>query len=186
MEPPIGFQIFNDDLKYRISYKSKGMGCMIFFVGSIQLIMGVTFTSGLFFDIPENFFGEDADYIKSKSWFPVAMILFYSAVLFGCISVLWKLLGVTTYELSPQDLTLRRTFLFFSRNQNISAEEIQKVSQFKDGRSEEDSFPSWGLHLHAGRKIKLLAREPIDKSDWLGAELASYYDIEFERAESRE
>ena len=153
---------------------------MIFFVGSISLIMGVTFTSALFFDIPQNFFGEDADYIKSKSWFPVAMILFYSAVLLGCISALWKLLGVTRYDLSPQRLTLRRTILFFSRTQNISADKIQKISQFKDGGGEEDSFPSWGLNLHTERKIKLLARETIDKSDWLGSELASYYDIKFE------
>lgn len=118
---------------------------MIFFVGSISLVIGMAFTSGLFFDVPQNFFGGDADNIRSKSWFPITMILFYPAVLLGCFNALWKLLGMTIYELSPTSPLLKRTFLFFSRTQNISSEEMQKVSQFKDGGGEDGSFPSWGL-----------------------------------------
>ncbi len=186
MEPPNGFRLFNEESKYQISYRSKGMGFMVFFVCSISVILGVTFTSGLFFDTPENFFGADADYIKSRSWFPVGIVLFYAAVLVGVVMSLSKLLTVTTYEISPQNLIVNRRFLFFSNTQTIPSLQIQKLSQIKDGGHGEDSFPSWGLNLYAGRQIKLLRRETIDKSDWLGAELASYYGVEFELSESRE
>ncbi len=159
---------------------------MVFFVGSISLVLGIAFTHAWFFSGPKNLFGEDSSYMKSQPWFPIAAVLFYGAILLGCFITLWKLLGVTTYDLSRQNLTLKKTLLFFSRTQNIPSGDIKKVIQIKDGGTGEDSFPSWGLNLYAKRKIKLLAKEPIDKSDWLGAELAGYYDIEFEPSKDRE
>jgi len=181
MTPPPGFQVSVDDSECRITYKSKGM-----FVGSISLTMATLFTSGLFFGIPENLFGGEAEHIRSKVWFPVAITLFYLSVLYGFFSVSWKLFGVIEYNLSPEIFTLRRKLFFFSLSRSIVAGSIQRIDQVKDGGGEEDSFPSWGLNLYAQAKMKLLAREPIDKSDWLGAELANYYNVEYEPSRLRE
>ena len=185
MDLPVGFKVGISKSEKVIRYRSKGMGCMVFFVGSICLGLSVFFTFSFFFDAPRDFFGEDAGYIRSKPWFPYAMTLFYGAIAVGLFDTLWKIFGITEFRFTPKALSIRRSLFFLSRSKVIESSNLIRLQQIKDGGDGEDSFPSWGLLAYAPGKTKILSKEGIDKSDWLGPEIASYYAIPFERCPMR-
>ncbi len=150
-----------------------------------MLFFGRDFYIRFFFNIPQDFFGEDAGYIKSKPWFPYAMTLFYGAIAFGLFDTLWKMFGVTEFKFTPKALSIRRSLFFMSRSKIIESSNLIKLQQIKDGGGEKDSFPSWGLVAYTPHKTKFLSRERIEKSQWLGSEIANYYGIPFEQCPIR-
>jgi len=59
---------------------------------------------------------------------------------------------------------------------------IKKIVQVQDGGDDEDdSFPSWGLKVVSDKDVKLIFRQPYEKSLWLGEILSQWAGVEFEK-----
>jgi hypothetical protein len=99
--------------------------------------------------------------------------------------VLWLSFGRTEFVVSRENLIVRKKLFAFQREWQIPSEAIEYFEQVKNGGEGEDSFPSWGLNVRARRQIPLLARQPIEKSDWLGRILSEFYQVEFRPCEKR-
>jgi hypothetical protein len=186
MSIPSGFKIEKSATEKVIRYRSQGMSCFVCFVGTVSLSMAVLFTLGLSFDVPQNFFGGGSEVVSSSPWIRYVMILLYAGCAFGVFQALWKIFGITELKLSEKYLRVRKLLFFLSRSKTIESKNLVKVQQIKDGGEGDDSFPSWGLIAYTTQKHKLLSREPFEKSDWLGAEIAGYYNIPFEESSLRE
>lgn len=180
-EIPKGFRVESDESgNETISYKTTGMGCLLWFLVILQLGIGGCFA----------FIGyhEPAGMLKvfnaRGAWFCfgcgfVAMIYFTSVLMF-------HLFGSTVFVVHPTKLTVRKRLFGLSSAKSIDRNKMEYYEQIKDGGGGDDSFPSWGLNLWAGRRIKLLARQPIEKGDWLGPKLAQFFGIQYRRCLNRE
>ena len=79
-----------------------------------------------------------------------------------------------TFKFEPTRLTIKSETLGYKRHKVIPKESIKLVVQVKDGGSDEDSFPSWGLRVEAEGKTILLFRQPYDKAAWFGSVVAEW------------
>ena len=180
-EPPKGFRIATDESDdVIISYNTTGMGCLLWFL--VILLVGV---SGAFGVVGYYEPGGMRQLLNDRGgWFSlgcgiVAAIFFVSFLLF-------HLFGSTLFCLNSSGLTIRKCLFGLTWGKAIDRDNMEYLEQVKDGGEGEDSFPSWGLNLMAGRRSKLLARQPIEKSDWLGRKLSEFFKIEFKRCLNRE
>jgi hypothetical protein len=112
-------------------------------------------------------------------WTPIPFAAGVSAIVYFSCFVLFQLFGTTTFHTSVQGITIRQYLFGFSRTRHLPRDELRYLEQIKDGGEGGDSFPSWGLRLIGRRKVWLLSRQPIDKSDWLGQFLAQQLDLEY-------
>jgi hypothetical protein len=58
--------------------------------------------------------------------------------------------------------------------------EVTAVRQVKDGGDGEDSFPSWALAVVGRTEMRVLSKQPIEKSAWLGLIVARWAGVTFE------
>jgi hypothetical protein len=93
---------------------------------------------------------------------------------------LWFFFSVTTFTLGTDQLVVERSLWGYRRRRAFPRAAIRAVSQVKDGGEGEDSFPGWGLVVSASSRVKVLTRQPIDKSNWLGPVLAEWAGVVFE------
>lgn len=172
---PKGFEIQSEgsgDLK--ITYKSSGMGC---FLGFLSLLLVLLFGAVVFLTL------QDAEGMRRVingrgAWigFGGGMI----AVIYFASVIVFHVFGSTVFELNTRNLRIRKQLLGLHLDRSIDRAEIEYIEQVSDNNG--DSFPSWGLNLVADRHFRLLVRQPIEKSDWLGQTLAEFYSVEFRRS----
>ncbi|NJN85242.1 MAG: hypothetical protein HC881_01545 [Leptolyngbyaceae cyanobacterium SL_7_1] len=192
---PAGFRIISETPDLWIRYRSKGTGLIVAFMVPFVL-MFIGFLLSGFFTLQEalqvglwqsiRLLTEDGSWslflnLLSIGWFFFCLWIFSIPTLL----MLWFIFGITEFRASQDSLVVVHRFLGFSSKKQILSHTIQSFVQIKDGGENMDSFPSWRLFVIANPKVWLLARQPIEKSDWLGRVLADFYRVQFVPSENR-
>lgn len=179
---PQGFRVSSEgaDTPLTITYKSHGMGCMLAFMLAVPLGIGGSFLI-VAVSSPSQFheFGS-----HPLAWIP--LLCGFIAIVYFLHFSLFNLFGSTRFVATERDLTVYRTLWFWTRKSRIDRTRIREFVQVKDGGGKEDSFPSWGLKVTGARTVNLLSRQPIEKSDWLGALLARHFGVEYLPSDDRD
>jgi hypothetical protein len=174
--PPRGFKVTTaDDGGLLIQYRASGMGCAAVLFGvwltgwSAACLLG---TYSALFDLA------GINYVLLL----FMVVPFWFVEVFTVVFVAWLYLSVTKFLFGQEELIVERQLLWYRRRRVFRASEIKAVRQIKDGKEGEDNWPSWGLLVVAGSNVKLLSRQPIDKSDWFGPVVAKWAGVSFEPA----
>ncbi|MBC7819104.1 MAG: hypothetical protein IAG10_19620 [Planctomycetaceae bacterium] len=180
-ELPKGFQIETDESGHEwISYRTSGMGCLLWFL--VILLVGV----GGSFALVANHDPAGMLRLFDSTGASIGLGCGLVAMAYFVWFLMFHLFGTTFFGLRPSELTIRKRLFGLSLAKSIDRDKMECFEQIKDGGEGDDSFPSWGLNLLAGRRFRLLSRQPIEKSDWLGPKLAEFFGIEFKRCSRRE
>lgn len=91
-------------------------------------------------------------------------------------------LARTVLILRNDDFLVNRKVLFWNKSDSCSRRAIQCVTQVQDGGHDSDSFPSWGLMVHAHEQLELLQREEPHRSRWLGQVIAAWAAVPYHHA----
>jgi hypothetical protein len=148
-EYPKGFRLYcHQPNSFKITYRTKGMGCLVTFLGVFPTVF---FVSGLllFFMTPPQeratVFQETLVYVF-QNWYSaiLALVVFlgFSSALFFFF---WKVFGITTFEIEPHVLLVTKRLFGRQITHRVLRAEMVELEQVKDGGEGEDSFPSWGL-----------------------------------------
>jgi hypothetical protein len=178
-EVPKGFSIqsLNIGTSLDLTYKSHGMGCMIAFTMIMPLVLGGAFL-GFALASPTEF----QNFVFATWWTPICFCCGLFAILYFLYFSVFNLFGVTQFVADRHKLTIRKSVWFWSSSRSIDRNASLRFEQLKDGGEGEDSFPSWGLRAVGSKKLMLLSRQPLEKSDWLGQLLSEHFGSEFSRA----
>lgn len=187
---PAGFRIISETPDLWIRYRSKGAGLIVAFLIPFVLLFIGFLLSGIFMlqeALKVGFWQLIRTLTEGGIWNLLRIGWFFFCL--WCLSIptlfmLWFIFGITEFRASQNSLVVIHRFLGFSSKEQISSHTIQSFLQIKDGGENMDSFPSWGL-LIANQRVILLARQPIEKSDWLGRMLADFYRVQFVPSEKR-
>lgn len=189
--PPVGFKLHAPAPgTVLIEFVNERRSCLVIFLG----IWMAGWTVGCVFLLSQLLAGqplapnEPGDFMStlSGSW------LFAAPFLLAEVGVgllfLWLLRGRTELLLHEDCLMLRRSLFSYQHETRVSRSAVTRVMQVKDGGEGDDSFPTWGLKMeHArGETIRLLWRQPIERSDWLGPLVAEWARKPFEPSAQRE
>lgn len=171
-EPPKGFRISaGDDGALIVRYRTTGMGCAaVFFAVWLTLwtIGTVTMTTAAFFDP------------GGLRWSMVlVMIPFWCAEIGVLLYVVWLFGSNSVFTLTASELTAERAFWRIRRRHVFPRGSIVEIRQIKDGGEGEDSFPSWTLAVVGEKEVRILSRQPLDKSAWLGPVLAEWAGVKY-------
>jgi hypothetical protein len=188
---PAGFRIILETPDLWIRYRSKGSGLIVaFMVPFVLLFIGFLLSGILTLQeaLQVGFWQSIRTLIEDGIWNLLRIGWFFFCL--WCLSIptllmLWFIFGITEFRASQNSLVVVHRFLGFSSKEQIPSHTIQSFLQIKDGGENMDSFPSWGLFVIANQKVGLLARQPIEKSDWLGRVLADFYRVQFVPSEKR-
>ena len=183
IEAPAGFTIksLNVGNSINLTYKTHGMGCMVAFILILPLVLGGAFLT-FAISSPTKF----QDFVFATWWTPICAFCGLFAIVFFLCVAMFNLFGLTEIIATQDSLTVRRSLWFWSSSKRIDFNRSLLFEQVKDGGEGEDSFPSWGLRAVSRKKLMLLSRQPIEKSDWLGRVLADHFDVKFIPATIRE
>lgn len=164
-----------------LSYRSHGVGCMVAFTFVLPLMVGGGFAA-FAIAAPDDFLA----FAFSTWWAPVCLVAGISAFFYFLGFSLFHWFGETRIIANREALTVRRGLWCFASTTDIQREALQKFEQVKDGGEGEDTFPTWGLFAVAKKKVPVLSRQPLEKSDWLGGVLAEHFGVEYVEASKRE
>lgn len=114
--------------------------------------------------------------------FDILEVTIFLLVYFGLGLVgIWYFFAQSTYTLMKDRLVVVSSLGIFRRAEEILKKDIYLIQQVQDGRYSEDSFVRWGLVLNGGkRRWRLLYRQNVEVSYWLGEVVSDWSDIEFE------
>jgi hypothetical protein len=93
--------------------------------------------------------------------------------------VIWYFSAITVFTFFPDKLTVRRHLLGIGWTCEFPKDGIARIQQVKDGGENGDNFPSWGLRIEGAVKGRLLWRQPIDRSAWLGPIVAQWAGVSY-------
>lgn len=179
---PKGFESFvdHDANRFEIRYRSDGTRLMQIFILICVALLGVPWTLFAVF-AHERFL----DLLMSEWWVPLALTGGLLAVVnFGWLAA-FQAFGVTTIVATQQELQVVRTLGPMTFRRSMPARRIERFVQLKDGGIqgkwdyESDSFSSWGLVTQGKRRLGILSRQPYEKSEWLGGELAHWFGVPY-------
>jgi hypothetical protein len=185
-QAPQGFSVLADSPEEAvISYRTRGMGCMLTFIAFVVLaILGPLAWPA--FRNPQGFLAAVRGLAAAQGWWTLLPLLgMLTAVAVATGYLIFHLFGRTVFTLRQDSLAVTRRLFGLSWTTTVWPEEMGYLEQVKDG-GEDDSFHSWGLHLRGRRNVTLLARQRIDKSDWLGQRVAQFYHLEFRPCPKRQ
>jgi hypothetical protein len=168
---PKGFKIVREGDVLHIEHKHTGMSCMVVFL-VVWLSM---WTTGCVMIVKE---------IRDHPGFVLLAILFLIAEIFAAVILLWIFFGRTHYFLTPSGLLVTRRLFTWSKTRMFPMLDINGFKQVKDGGEGEDSFPSWGLVVVVSnnKSVKILSRQELQKSLWLGELLGKWSGKEFHKS----
>lgn len=178
--PPKGFLVTASRDGYpAVEYRTQGMIAIAWFFAVWLAI----WTPGCILMTYQAFFGKN-----SPEYTLMLFSLPFWAGEFGVIGyVLWLFCSVTTFTFYADRLRVERSlFNRYRRTREIPRREISVVRQVKDGGEGEDSFPSWGLAVEGEANFKLLSRQKIEKSAWLGPIVARWAGVEYEPSRKKQ
>ena len=170
--PPPGFQVVRSGQHtFTIHHRRTGMGCMNGF-----LMFWLTgWTVGCVWTQIQYLGGgkmEDGSPIQlwlvGGIWFAELVVALLSAVL---------IFERRTFLFEEDALTIRRDILGMIWTNVVSKSAVTGITQFQDGGTGEDSFPSWGLRGVAGKSQGLIFRQPYEQSAWLGQITADWANM---------
>ena len=156
-----------------IRHRRTGMGCMNAFL----LVWLVGWTAGCI-----SFFMVQPENIRWQSCGPPPPwvgVIFWSCDIFVGLIAAYLFFSRKTFRIDRHVLAVETRLLGLKWTCAIARGSIRRLVQIKDGGEGEDSFPSWGLVVEGDRKTTLLARQPHDRSRWLGDTLARWAGVEF-------
>jgi hypothetical protein len=162
-----------------VVYRTHGMGCLLSFIGFGVLTLGPAFL-GFALLSPEEF----KEFVFVERWTPYAFGCGALAIIYWTFFVLFHRFGSTRFVATRSALVVIKSLFFLRVKRSVDRTAIAVFRQVRDGGHEEDSFPSWGLELRGKRTVRLIARQPLEKSDWLGELLSEWFDVPYERCES--
>ena len=94
--------------------------------------------------------------------------------------VAWYYGSATTFRFARDKLSAERSIWGYRRRREFPRDVVRAVVQVKDGGEGGDSFPSWGLVVVGTTRTRVLSRQPVEASDWLGPVIARWADAPFE------
>jgi hypothetical protein len=158
-----------------IHHKRSGMGCMNAFY-----VCWLVVWSGLCVVVLQLYLHGAS--MKKPPLLLVLMAWAFEAA--GLWFTIYSLFSRKTYRTDATSLTVETVVLGFKRSKTIPKATIKRFIQVRDGGYRRggrtvDSFPSWGLEVDAGKNIRLLLKQPYEKSRWLGQALARWAQVEF-------
>ncbi len=168
---PRGFEVEVTDLgicsvRYRTS-GMKGAGCFLACWLSIWTVGCVFGTYRVLID-------------GWAHWLLIAWLIpGWAAEIFVIGYALWFFWSVTTFKFGPDELVAERSLLRYRRERIFPRATLKEVVQVKDGGDGEDSFPSWGLVVVGEQSVKVLSRQRIEASTWLGPVIARWAGVSF-------
>ena len=171
-EPPKGFFVTASRDGYpAVIYKTTGQTPVAVFFTlwlSIWTVACVAMAYQAFFKGPINY------------QMALMAIPFWAAEVGVIALVLWMFFSVTTFIFYPDRLAIEKTLGKYQRRQEIAKGDVKGIRQVKDGGEGRDSFPSWGLVVATTVPNKILSRQKIEKSAWLGPIVARWAGMEYE------
>jgi hypothetical protein len=120
-----------------------------------------------------------------REWQPVMLLWlcgWAAGETFGVVYVSWFVWGRTDVTVGRDRLTVEKILFRWRRSWSVEKQQVAEIWQVKDGGEGGDSYPSWGLVLHADGKHPVLARQEYQKSLWLGRVLSCWTGLPFQRA----
>src|SRR6476620_4023747 len=178
---PAGFEILvetPDEL--RIAYRSVGRGFGLLFAMVCPAFVGGGMAYVIVTD-PAKF----RDLIAESWLWALCMAGCFWALANFVLFDLFHLFGETVIAVTADELVVSWRLFGVTWTKPVSRAEISRLEQVKDGGERRDSFPSWGLHLVGRRRCRLISKQAIEKSDWLGERLAAVLGVEFRWSEKR-
>lgn len=172
-DPPSGFRVIEPGDRILVVYSPQGMGCMkaFFVVWLGGWTAGTLALTGAFVRGELN---------KPSSIPPMVFVLVFWAALIGVgLFAAWLFFGKTMVVLEADRMTVVRALGRWVRSREVRKAEVRSVRQVQDGGQGDDSFPSWGLQVEAGKRVTVLYRQEAAKSAWLGPVLAAWAGVEF-------
>ena len=112
-------------------------------------------------------------------------MLFWAGGVWVLGYALWRFHATTKLTFSADCLLLERRLFLYKDRCSVWKREIERLRQVKDGGEGEDDFPSWGLSLDAARTVRVLSRQEIEKSAWLGPIVAQWAGVEYRKWEEK-
>jgi hypothetical protein len=113
------------------------------------------------------------------------LLLLGSGPLLGYTAWAYWMVQPLTYTFYPDRLVVERPLFRCVRRFDYPRAAIDVVRQVKDDSDEEDDPHTWGVAIKGQVNGKLLSRQPIDKSDWLGPVVARWAGVAFEPSVKR-
>jgi hypothetical protein len=169
---PKGFKVAKEgDETLHVEYRQAGMGCSVVFLVvflSFWTVPCVLLLVGVFSGPP----------LASLASCLFAIPCLAGEVLVAII-LLWMFFGRMHFILMPDGLKVTKRLFTWSKTRVFPMGEITAFTQVKDGGGGEDSFPSWGLVVHAAKSVKIFSRQELKKSLWLGELLSKWSGKEF-------
>jgi len=155
-----------------IHHKRTGMGCMNAFF--IIFLLGWSLGCVL---LLHRYLTEDTTQADPVPLWVVAVFWLLEAFVAMCTT--YALFCRKSFRIDTDCLTMETNVLGLRRRRNFPRDSIRHLVQVKDGGKGNDSFPSWGLRIDTDKETMLLARQPYEKSHWLGLVLAKWAQAEF-------
>ena len=169
--PPRGFVVTAADGGLVIRYRTRGMGGLAVF---FAVWLGIWTFGCVSFTI------DGLSDLNGVGWILLLFVAPFWVIEFGAVAyVAWFFGSVTRLSFGPDELVAERSLWRFRRCRVFRHGEVTAVRQVKDG-GEEDSFPTWALAVIGPAEVRLLSRQPIDKSNWLGPIVAKWAGVAFE------
>lgn len=143
-EYPRGFRLYrHKPNSFKVTYQTKGMGCMVTFLGTLLTITLVFFLSW-FFRTPAQ---ERATLLQEilanvfQNWVSATLALAGTlGGIFGYFGLLfvffWKVFGITTFEIEPHILLVTKRLFGRQLAHRVLRAEMVELEQVKDGGKE--------------------------------------------------
>jgi hypothetical protein len=103
----------------------------------------------------------------------VGLGLVVQVVVFGV--VLWTVSSVTTFTFGSDGLVVVRSLFGYRRRKEFRRAEVRSVARVKEGNR-----PYWSVVVASSSRVKVLALQTPNNSQWLGALLARWAGVPFE------
>jgi hypothetical protein len=176
--PPEGFTVEplgRDD--FIIHHKRTGMGCMKVFIGGF-----LAFWTFFCVMMLRNFTNRCPTKQSDSADLLIAAGFWIAEIVVACLAM-YLFFAKKTFRVDYNRLVMQTDVVGFKWSRTIDKHAIKQIVQIKDGGEDEDSFPSWGLKAVAEKDVKLIFRQPYEKSLWLGRVLAQWAGVEFVKVE---
>jgi len=171
---PLGFDLKRSgENSFVIRHKRTGMGSMNAFL----ITWFVGWAAGCIF--------LSNQYLNGESISLWLILAFWIVAIITAGFLLLLFFSEKVFFIDAENLRIEKEMFGFKQSKTIPKGSINRLIQVKDGGGEEDSFPSWGLQLEAGKNVTLIFRQPYDKSIWLGEVLAAWALVEFKKIAER-